>query len=94
MLIHHNCHSVYRKMSADIDVILKYVSYFDIAKYALIKIGDMLTILLALLLLLATNTALIRRIHIVILVQHFHQILCFYELLFCTIYLFVNNIKI
>ena len=28
----------------------------DIAKYALIKIGDMLTILLALLLLLATNT--------------------------------------
>ena len=55
MLIHHNCHSVYRKMS-DIDVTLKYVSYFDIAKYALIKIDDMLTILLALLLLLTTNT--------------------------------------
>ena len=55
MLIHHNCHSVYRKMS-DFNDILKYVAYMDIAKYALIKIGDMLTILVALLLLLATNT--------------------------------------
>ena len=55
MLIHHNCDSVYQKMS-DINDVLKYVAYLDIAEHALIKIGDMLTILLALLLLLATNT--------------------------------------
>ena len=41
---------------SDIDDILKYIAYLDIAGHALIKIGDMLTILLALLLLLATNT--------------------------------------
>ena len=41
---------------SDIDDILKYIAYLDIAGHVLTKIGDMLTILLALLLLLATNT--------------------------------------